>query len=398
MTSAPYRPLQILLAVLMLPLLGLSSASPAQAQRGPSMVGVDEVRTEQLTQQTTVLGRLVATRSGEISARIGGAVEEVLVAVGDRVEVDQIVATLVKDSLIWRVNLAEAQVEEARAALATHQATVDLRRQELARLTSLSKSAAFSKAQRDDKRQELVQAQASLGEAQAAVARAEASKRLDEIALYNADIRALFAGVVTRKHTEAGAYLQQGAPVIEVVDDSTLEIEADVPVARIEGLQKGVPATVTLFDDTVLQARVRAVVPDENPRTRTRTVRFTAAKPDLLEGRAANQSVSLDIPQGAARNVVSVHKDAILNRNGGQVVFVVAEGDAGLAASPRKIRIGEAVGNRFEVLDGLAPGDLVAVRGNERLRPGQAVAVMEQSTPDEALAGKGEAEAGTVRQ
>ena len=35
--------------------------------------------------------------------------------------------------------------------------------------------------------------------------------------------------------------------------------------------------------------------------------------------------------------------------------------------------VGASVGDRFEVIDGLAPGDLVVVRGNERLRPGQPI-------------------------
>ncbi|MBL4721582.1 MAG: hypothetical protein JKY20_10685 [Alphaproteobacteria bacterium] len=38
------------------------------------------------------------------------------------------------------------------------------------------------------------------------------------------------------------------------------------------------------------------------------------------------------------------------------------------------LRLGDAVGDRFEVLDGLSKGDLVVVRGNERLRPGQSIA------------------------
>jgi len=42
-------------------------------------------------------------------------------------------------------------------------------------------------------------------------------------------------------------------------------------------------------------------------------------------------------------------------------------------AERRLVRLGEAVGSRFEVLEGIEPGDLVVVRGNERLRPGQAV-------------------------
>jgi len=39
------------------------------------------------------------------------------------------------------------------------------------------------------------------------------------------------------------------------------------------------------------------------------------------------------------------------------------------------VELGESVGARFEVLSGLEPGETVVVRGNERLRPGQALRI-----------------------
>ena len=50
-------------------------------------------------------------------------------------------------------------------------------------------------------------------------------------------------------------------------------------------------------------------------------------------------------------------------------MFIVADG----AADIRPVVIGFAVGERFEVKSGLEPGDIVVVRGNERLQPGQKV-------------------------
>ena len=76
------------------------------------------------------------------------------------------------------------------------------------------------------------------------------------------------------------------------------------------------------------------------------------------------------IPAGAKRDIVSVHKDAIVQRGRDKIVFVVVDG----VANPRTIRTGQASGARIEVLSGLAPGDLAVVRGNERLQPNQKVA------------------------
>jgi multidrug efflux pump subunit AcrA (membrane-fusion protein) len=57
------------------------------------------------------------------------------------------------------------------------------------------------------------------------------------------------------------------------------------------------------------------------------------------------------------------------------MVFVVVDG----TAEPRQVVVGEAVGARYEVLDGLRAGELVVVRGNERLQPGMRVRIEEAS-------------------
>jgi len=77
------------------------------------------------------------------------------------------------------------------------------------------------------------------------------------------------------------------------------------------------------------------------------------------------------VPAGARRDIVSVHKDAVVQRGRDTIVFVVEDDVAVI----RNIRTGQSTGNRFEVLDGLSPGDQVVVRGNERLQPNQKVAV-----------------------
>ena len=80
-------------------------------------------------------------------------------------------------------------------------------------------------------------------------------------------------------------------------------------------------------------------------------------------------------PIGPARQVLSVHKDAVIKRQGQDIVFVVA----GEGVEARPVHLGVAVGGRFEVLNGLSQGDRVVVRGNERLRPGAKVRVVGES-------------------
>ena len=346
------------------------AAAPAAAQGGRATpVGVDAVRSEPLEQTVPVIGRLVARQSGVVAARTGGAVAEIRVTVGDRVEKREVVAVLARDRLRATRELRAAEVAQADAAVATSMAEFDYVTQAMKRLEGLRRSAAFSQARFDDKRQEVVKAKSATIEKEAALLRARVNLKMADIELRDSEIRAPYAGVVSVRHIEVGAYVGVGQPVVTLIDDEHLEIEAAVPAGRIRGLAPGTPVVFQLVDASSSRAVVRAVVPEENPLTRTRTVRFTPRFNGDHRNLATNQSVTLHIPSGPARTVVSVHKDAVLNRSGGALVFVVTEG----AARPRPVRLGEAVGGRFEVIDGLEPGDLVVVRGNERLRPGQKV-------------------------
>ena len=77
------------------------------------------------------------------------------------------------------------------------------------------------------------------------------------------------------------------------------------------------------------------------------------------------------MPLGPAREVLSVHKDAVTRRGEQSLVFVVEKE----IAKMRPVQLGEAIGERFEVLGGLRAGDAVVVRGNERLQPNAKVRV-----------------------
>lgn len=363
--------------VLCLALLS-AAGGPVLAQGAAARVAVDPVIVEPLSQTVPVLGRFVARQSGPVAALVAGPVEEVLVEVGDRVRQGDPLVRLSTDILIGNRNLRMAELRESEAALETARAQVRLTELELRRLESLKKSPAFSQARFDDKQEEVTRFRSSVAEAEAAVMRARANLELAELDLRRAEIAAPFDGVVVLRHTSDGAYVTVGMPVVTLVNDRDLEIEADVPADRLAGLTPGRDVTARLAPGKSLEATVRAVIPTENALTRTRPVRFT---PDLDDSRslrlATDQSVTVLLPVGEKRDVVTVHKDAVIPQVSGSLVFVVEDGKA----QPRTVELGEAVGQRFEVIDGLAAGDLVVTLGNERLQPGQPVRYDEPATP-----------------
>jgi len=356
-------------------LAGPAGAAPAAiqlAQEAPALpVKVDPVVRLPLSQTVPVIGRLIARRLGAVAARVNAPVKAFRVAVGDRVKTGQIVAELDTATLRAQRDVVAGRLHEARAVLAVKQAELALAEQDFKRMEGLKASAAFSQARYDDANQRVVIGRAQAVEARSAIAGARADLELADINLRNATVRAPYPGVVTERLTEAGAYVQTGDPILRMIGDLDLEVEADVPFQNLSGLEPGTEVPMMLDDGTRHTAVVRAIVPSENPLTRTRAVRFVPNIGRVVEPLAHQQSVTLDIPIGPERTVLSVHKDAIIKRRGQDMVFVVVDGEV----EARPVELGVAVGGRFEVREGLRAGEAVVVRGNERLKPGDKVLV-----------------------
>ncbi len=351
--------------------LALSLPPLAAAAQQPAMVEVDLVIAEQLAQTVPILGRIVAVQEGPVAARVAGPVATIAAEVGDRVAPGDPLAVLDLTRLELDRELARADLATAEAELLAARRELELLEQERARLLQLEGSAAFSRARLDDKNKEVNVAASRIDAATARLARAQVMLDYRAADLADATVRAPYPGVVTAKHVSPGAHVQVGDPVVTLVDDLHLEVEADIPAERLSELDAGIEITFALADGGSHDAVLRAIVPVENPMTRTRAVRFTSLNGGLDQARAVGQSVTVDFPVGAPRTAVTVAKDAVTVSLQGRRVFVV---DAEDKAQPRAVVLGTSVGNRFEVLEGLEPGERVVVRGNERLQPGQPVA------------------------
>lgn len=349
-------------------LLALTSV-PVSAQQ--ALVTVDPVVRQDYTQTIPILGRLVAEQAGTVASRVAGAVTAVGVQVGDRVTRGQRIAEVDGEPLRLQKQLAENQRKEAEARIATARAQLELASQEVKRLSSLQSSAAVSKAQLDDANQQQNIAFARVREAEAALTSSDAQIRLADLQLGYTRITAPFEGTVTEKLTEVGSYLQPGQAVVRLVSDGSLELEADIPAVRLAGLVPGRDVEISLEDGSRHSAVVRAIIPEENPKTRTRRVRFSPDLDATALTLAVEQSVTVHVPAGASREVSSVHKDAVIRQGPNSIVYVVEEGQARI----RPVQLGAAIGNRLEVLGGISEGERVVIRGNERLQPDQPVAV-----------------------
>ena len=336
-------------------------------------VEVDAVIEENVSQTFPIIGRLVSRQVGTIASEVAGSVRELKADVGDRLKRGDVIATVDSSRLESERSRLMAIVEQRKATMATAQAELDKVMQEAKRVTDLKtrSSAAFSRARYEDIEQDVAARRSALIERRAQLQEAEANLQTNRIDLNDTNIIAPFDGVITEKHTEVGTYLKVGDQIVTLLNDSNIEVEAEVPTDQIYGLRAGIAVKVILDDDTVHAAKVRAVIPQENLRTRTRAVRFTPAFGKLKKALATDQSVTVNIPL-EANVAVTVHKDAIIRRGGNAVVFVVKDNQAIV----RQVELGRAIGERFTVVKGVNPGDQVVVRGNERLGGGGPVRIV----------------------
>jgi RND family efflux transporter MFP subunit len=332
-------------------------------------VVVDAVIEEVTTQTVPVLGRVVSNEFGPVATRISGPVKKIYVGVGDRVKTGQLLAELDTEILLVERDRNEAIVSQQIARLDSAKADLEKRNLELNRLEVIRKSSSFSQAKYLEVIQEVVKQTSKVGETAAQLLQAQAQLKRSIINLKDSQIRSPYPGVVSTKYTEVGAFLKIGNPVVGLINDKSVMVEAEVPHAKLGKLKPGYTLQLTLNGEDFHKASVHAVIPDENARTRTRMVRFKPDFSSLNLSLAANQNVTLNVPIGRGSKVITVSKDAVLQRDGVNKVFLVRNQQS----IPKTVKLGQSIGNRFVVLSGLKLGDSVVIRGNENLRPGQSV-------------------------
>ncbi|WP_439124445.1 efflux RND transporter periplasmic adaptor subunit [Marivita sp.] len=338
------------------------------AQGRPAGVSTAIVTTNTMAETVSVFGEVVAGRESAVAARVGGVAQEVPIRVGDQVAHGDVLARLDTELLEIELAQAEAQIAIAQAGISVSEARLDRAEKAFRRAETLRQNSTIAEAQLEERASDFAEARGAQQEAQA---RIQASRNALEQARYrldNAVVRAPFDAVILNVATEVGQFIPAGSQVATLIDTAALEIEANVPARFVSALRADQTVTATTDIGDTVSLVLRAILPTEFAATRTRPVRFALADHDAAI--AVGQTVTLDVPISAPREVLVVPKDALVQAQGGWSVFINDDGKA----MPRTVQIGAALNNSFEVLSGLSDGDEVVVRGNERLRPGQGIA------------------------
>lgn len=278
----------------------------------------------------------------EVLPKQTGVVARIMVEEGAVVRAGQPLAAL--DSEEWELQARQA---EARAGAA---------RDAAARAVQLQSQGLIS-----DQEVERLGSDAQVAAADLALAR---------LRVRNAIIAAPIAGVVTHREVERGQLINSSTPAFRVADISRLEAVVGVPEREAGRVQAGQLARLRIEGRPAVQGRVARVRPVVDPGSGTVQV-VVEVDPD--QGLRAGQFVNVDIVTETLDARFTLPRTAVLVDGAAPRVYAVSGG----RAQEREVELGASQAERVEIRSGVATGDTVVVVGQDNLRPGVAVNLME---------------------
>lgn len=301
------------------------------------------------TVRRTWVSTVEARQDAVLAAKVAGTVEEVLVAPGDAVVARQ--ALLRLDGRQARANL-----HQAKAALADAEAVLESAGRSLTRLEALGD--AVAPATLDDGRTGLSRATAARDAAQAQV-------ELASLAVEWSTIRAPFAGTVAALEPDVGELVGQGTPVGRVVDQTGFEVRISLLEDAVRTARDPRTRFAVIEGPHRWEAILQSLSPAADPRTQAwHAVLELSPGEGLLAGLPVTVEAELAQPTAQARLPLRAVQDG--------AVWVVVDGKA----TRRQVTV-IAEGTPEMLVDGVAPGDRVILRGPADLAEGRAVQVVE---------------------
>jgi RND family efflux transporter MFP subunit len=345
--------------------LAVTCTAGAAAQ-GPrsAPVRVEIAQTMPVRQELEFAGSVSALRASSLSPATAGLVNELLVDAGDFVDEGQVLLRL--DDELARFQVASDEAAQRQA----EQAATDARRR-LAEARELAQKQTIAETLVRDLESEVI-------EDEAAVAGAAAGASLRRATLARHTLRAPFAGVISARSTDLGEWVTPGSTVLELVSTNELTVDLQVSEAFLGSIQPGEPLALKFANDETVPATVTATVPVTDPTSRTFLVRARANEPSKSMYPGVSVTASLALDTGRAHTTVP--RDAVLRYSDGRAVIWVVETVDGMdRAAERLVQTGLSFRGLIEIRSGIDAGDRVVVVGNESLRNGQSVRIVNGS-------------------
>jgi RND family efflux transporter MFP subunit len=371
-----------------------------------------------------LLGTVTPSRTTTIGYALAGRLRTLHVTRGDRLAAGEAIADLQTD--VAKIEIASAKAElrlvqqqlaeleagsrdediaEAKARMDAAAAIARRSSSQLSRIKKLVQSRASSVEEVDVATAEADSSDQLLRAATIAHQRLVAGPRIEQVAQAQArvdlqieQVRLLedrlkkhtvvapFDGYVTTEYTEAGAWITAGAPVVDLIELDTVQVEVAVPAAQVVALRIGQSIRVECDQrpGELLVGQLERIVPAADTRSRTFPVlvriknRIDDGTPMLMSGMV----VRIDLPVGPETESNFVPTDAIVLDGFRQSVFIVDVNGPASDGKPQRgavrkvpVKLGAADGEWIAIEGALKPNEMVVTRGNERLRTGQTVEV-----------------------
>ena len=328
---------------------GSSDAKSVAANEADQAVAVETVqpRRGELRRLFSGTAVLVAERSAHLVSETGGEVLQILVEEGDRVAKGQVLARIDGE----RARLALAQTASIGKRLDHEAKRADLL---LSKQMIAADAAERARYERDAQR---------------------AAIDLAALSVSKTEIRAPYAGVITRRHIKDGQWLAPSGLAFEIADFDDLVAELPVPEKELAGLASGQPVAITAdaFRDAEFKGEVERIAAVVDAASGTANVRIDVSESGtpLRPG----QFVRIAIERERVTDALMLPKQALVIDGKHSEVFTVSNG----RAQRQRVTLGGEQDGWVQLLSGLADNAQVITLGQAQLSDGDAVVIVNQT-------------------
>lgn len=304
-----------------------------------------DLATEVLTPRRTPIERrldgvIEAVNQGTVAAQTSGRVAAIFYDVNDFVPADAVILRL-------RSTEQHASLAAAQAALSEATAREAEARTRFGRIADMYQRKVVPKATLDE-------ATANRDAAVARLSAARASVESAKEGVAYTEVRAPYAGVVTRRLVEVGETVSPGTPLVSGLSLQFLRVTVDVPQSIVDQVRR-IKQAVVYIDDRRIEAIKVTIFPEASSPSSTFRARLELPEnaTDLYPG----MFVKVGFVTGKVDRLL-VPNRSIVERSEVTAVYTVDENDRTVM---RQVRLGDRFGDQTEILAGLSAGDRVAL-------------------------------------
>ncbi|MBF0383277.1 MAG: efflux RND transporter periplasmic adaptor subunit [Magnetococcales bacterium] len=347
---------------LLLALLFYLLPLPAMSKQESPKVLIAPTQYLTLIEEVRLSGSVVSPRIAKLSTQVSGIVENISVDLGDQVKAGDEILKL--DSELERLALSEAQAVTDKVDLELADA-----RRRLADAQKLAKHQVVS-ANRISTLITEVQTQ------KAELKRIKVKQLQLKARLRRHRITAPFDGVISKKWSEIGEWLNPGNQVVELTALKDVNIDFLAPQSVMAKLNDKAKIRIYLdaLSDQAFYGQIVWAMPIAD--SKTRTFRLRTSLTEITQLLAPGMSASAILQLHTGRKGITVPRDALIRHPDGRITVWVIDGNGKVVrVSEKLVKTGLQFNGMITIIEGLSPGEQVVVQGNESLRNGQKVTI-----------------------